>query len=124
MELLKTALISSFAIWLSTPATASNDFVPIYEKAKFEELVVGRTLRLGLFGVELTVSNDGTIAGKAIGSEVSGTWSWEDGLFCRTMDWSGYEIEYNCQLVEASADQKVRFTVDGGKGRSGTFSIR
>jgi hypothetical protein len=34
------------------------------------------------------------------------------------------EIDYNCQLVEVSADRSMRFTVDQGKGDSATFRLR
>jgi hypothetical protein len=40
------------------------------------------------------------------------------------MDWSGYEIPFNCQLVEALGDDRLRFTVDQGAGDSAEFRLR
>ena len=34
------------------------------------------------------------------------------------------EIEFNCQLVEANGDERMRFTVDKGTGDSATFKLR
>ena len=66
----------------------------------------------------------GSIAGSALGWDITGHWAWKDGYFCREMDWSGTPITYNCQLVEASGAEKLRFTVDQGKGDSATFRLR
>jgi hypothetical protein len=40
------------------------------------------------------------------------------------MDWSGYPIPLNCQLVEAKGDEEIRFTVDKGEGDSASFKLR
>jgi hypothetical protein len=66
---------------------------------------------------------NGEIAGTAVGWELSGTWDWKDGLFCREMDWSGMPIDYNCQLVETNGEE-LRFTSDAGKGNSADFRLR
>ena len=72
----------------------------------------------------LNVRPDGRIDGSAMGWEITGSWSWTDGYFCREMDWSGMEIDFNCQLVEAEGIDKMRFTVDQGKGDSAVFRLR
>ncbi|HMS95297.1 MAG TPA: hypothetical protein PKA03_08770 [Tabrizicola sp.] len=71
-----------------------------------------------------TVRPGGVIEGSALGWTITGTWDWRDGYFCREMDWSGTEITYNCQLVEARNGEAVRFTVDQGAGESATFRLR
>ena len=60
----------------------------------------------------------------ALGWAVSGTWNWNEGYFCREMDWSGTPIPHNCQLVEARGDRKLRFTTDRGAGDSASFDLR
>jgi hypothetical protein len=40
------------------------------------------------------------------------------------MDWSGYPIPQNCQLVEAKGDEVIRFTVDRGAGDAASFRLR
>ena len=107
----------------STPAFADG-FAPIREKDRFLSLVEGRELRLPFYGIRLRLSPDGGIRGSALGWDLTGKWSWKDGYFCRTIDWSGTEIPFNCQLVEARGGEALRFTVDRGAGDSASFQIR
>ena len=111
-------LVSAFAF----PALA-DEFQPVREKAEFLRLLEGRELRLGLFKIGLKVLPDGRIEGSALGWGITGTWRWQDGYFCREMDWSGKPIPYNCQLVEARGNE-MRFTVDQGAGDSAEFRLR
>ncbi|MGI3185095.1 dihydrodipicolinate reductase [Nioella aestuarii] len=111
------------AVCASTVA-AAEEFQPIRDRDTFVEIVNGRELSLGLFGVRLSVSDDGRIEGEAIDWPLIGHWEWRDGYFCREMDWSGREIPFNCQLVEIRNAREMRFTVDRGEGRSATFRIR
>ena len=108
---------------LATPAMADR-FEPVKDKSRFLSLVENRTLRIGLYNLSLSVLPDGRIDGSALGWKITGTWAWKDGYFCREMDWSGTPIRYNCQLVEAEGAEKLRFTVDQGKGDSATFRLR
>jgi hypothetical protein len=112
-------------LMLATPVSAgANDFEPIKDKGDFLSLVQDRELRIGIYNLSLNLLPDGQIKGSALGWGITGTWSWQDGYFCREMDWSGMEIEYNCQLVEASGAERMRFTVDKGVGDSATFKLR
>ena len=106
----------------SAPA-ASADMAPIKDREIFVEYMDGRTLTIRLYGLRLDVTADGEINGKALGREVLGTWSWEDGYFCREMVWGTRPIEYNCQLVEASGNT-MRFTTDRGDGNYADFRLR
>ena len=115
------ALLCTLATAL--PAAAEG-FQPITDKTRFLDLVQNRELRIGLYDLSINVLPDGSIAGSALGWDITGQWAWKDGYFCREMDWSGMEIDYNCQLVEVSADKSMRFTVDQGKGDSATFRLR
>lgn len=111
------------AVFAASSAVA-QEFVPVMDEAEFVELVEGRELSLGLLGVTLQVLPDGLIDGRAAGWDLTGTWNWQDGFFCREMDWSGTEIPYNCQLVEVQGSEQIRFTVDQGAGRAATLRIR
>ena len=106
------------------PALADDGFARIDDKAKFRGTGQGRELRYGAFGIRLQVEPDGQIRGRALGWAITGKWDWKDGYFCREMDWSGMEIDYNCQLVEAQGAEKLRFTVDQGAGDSAVFRLR
>ncbi len=118
------AAFAVFAILLNAPfPVAANGYEAVSDKGHFMTLVDGRELRLGALGIRLQVKGDGSIEGTASGWDLTGSWSWQDGYFCREMDWSGYEISYNCQLVEV-AGNRMRFTVDRGAGRSAEFNLR
>jgi hypothetical protein len=103
---------------------AADGFQPVTEKTRFLDLIQNRELRIGLYDLSLNVLPDGRIDGSALGWKITGQWAWKDGYFCREMDWSGTPISYNCQLVEAEGAEKLRFTVDQGKGDSATFRLR
>ncbi|MBM1220484.1 dihydrodipicolinate reductase [Ponticoccus sp. SC2-23] len=111
------------AVGLAVPASA-QDFVPVKDRSAFLDLVNGKELRIGLYGLSLNVLPDGRIAGSAVGRTVTGNWSWENGYFCRDMDWGERDIGYNCQLVEVKGSNEMRFTVDRGEGQSATFRLR
>lgn len=115
--------IAALLLSMSLPAGADG-FRPVTEKARFIDLVQDRQLRIGLYNLSINVLPDGRIDGSAMGWKVTGSWAWKDGYFCRELDWSGTPISYNCQLVEAEGAEKVRFTVDRGKGDSATFRLR
>jgi hypothetical protein len=112
------------AAGLAVSAEAAAAFERVEDREMFLDLVADKELHLGLFGVTLRVDAEGTIKGSALGSDVTGTWTWRDGYFCRELDWSGTPIPYNCQLVEQRDGERIRFTVDRGDGRQATFSLR
>lgn len=118
-----TFLCLTLAAGLALPASAQA-FETVSDRDTFLALLDGRELRLGVFGIALDVRADGSIVGRASGWDVVGTWSWQDGYFCREMDWSGMPIPYNCQLVEVQNNAKMRFTVDRGAGDEATFNLR
>ena len=104
--------------------TLAEGFEPVQSEGQFLELVGDRVLRIGLYDLSLRVLSDGRIDGSAMGWAITGNWTWQDGYFCRSMDWSGTAIDYNCQLVEARGSDVLRFTVDQGSGESATFRLR
>jgi len=103
---------------------SANEYVTVRDESAFLTLMDGRELRLGMLGITLEVRADGVIEGSASGWPVSGAWSWQDGFFCREMDWGGTTIPYNCQLVEVRGQDEIRFTVDQGTGQSAAFNLR
>ncbi len=105
------------------PAHAA-DYAAVRDKAAFLSLVEGRELRIGLYNLSIRLMPDGSIAGSALGWDITGSWAWKDGYFCREMDWSGTAIPYNCQLVEAKGETDIRFTVDQGAGDSAVLKMR
>ncbi|PXW72213.1 hypothetical protein C7964_101322 [Loktanella sp. PT4BL] len=120
---MKHAILTLVLATAAAPAVADS-YVPIKDQATFVSLVEGRELSNFFYGVSLSVSPDGSIAGSAIGWDIVGNWTWEDGYFCRELSWGGDPIPYNCQLVEARGDDRLRFTVDQGAGDSASFRLR
>lgn len=116
-------LMLALALTTATPALADS-YVPVKDQSTFLSLIAGKELRNLLYGVRLNVSENGQIAGSAVGWEIEGTWSWQDGYFCREMSWGGDQIPYNCQLVEVRGDDRLRFTVDQGAGDSASFRLQ
>ncbi|NJM84211.1 MAG: dihydrodipicolinate reductase [Tabrizicola sp.] len=121
--MIRTLALIGACVISAAPALA-NDYDKVTEKSDFLSLVDGRDLRIGLYNLTLSVLPDGRIQGSAMGWDITGTWSWQDGYFCREMDWSGKAIDYNCQLVEVHGGDKMRFTVDRGAGKSASFRLR
>lgn len=119
MKRLALALTLALA---ATPAIAES-YVPVSDQATFVSLVDGKLLRNRLYGVRLNVLPSGEITGAAVGWDITGTWSWQNGYFCREMSWGGDPIPYNCQLVEVSGNS-IRFTVDQGEGDAASFRMQ
>lgn len=116
-------ILTALVLALSALPAAAETFTRIGDRDTFLQTVQGRELRLAMFGVTLEVQPDGQIVGEAMGWPLTGRWDWRDGYFCREMDWSGYEITANCQLVEANGSS-IRFVVDRGAGRAASFRLR
>jgi hypothetical protein len=57
------------------------------------------------------------------GSTVTGTWTWTNGYFCRTLKAASRSFSLNCQLVQTKAG-RIRFVADRGKGDTADLKIR
>lgn len=114
-------LICLIAIF-ATPLRATETQV-LRDKDTFLSVLDGRALTIGLFNLSLNVQPNGSLTGTAMGWDVTGSWAWKDGLFCREMDWSGYKIDYDCQVVE-KVGEKLRFIAKYGKGQSADFRLK
>lgn len=122
---MKTLLtVAAIAVGLVLPkAAAAQEFRAVTDQSEFLALVSGKSLTNRLYNLTLAVAPTGQIEGSAMGWDITGTWAWQDGYFCREMAWGGDPIPYNCQLVEvAGAD--LRFTTDQGAGDSASFRLR
>jgi len=112
-------VLAAVAVALATPAAA--ELSKVNSAAEFKNIVNGKTLVRLL--VRLKVGTNGTISGRGATWDVSGKWTWKNGYFCRSLEWGGGDLGYNCQEVKASAG-KIRFTSDQGAGDSAEFSLR
>ncbi len=116
MRLIVLAVLTS----LASPAMA-EDFTRIADRGAFVNLVGGKSLTS--LGVSLKVSASGTISGRAFGSNVSGSWTWSGGYFCRTLQAGGRVFARNCQLVQTRGN-RLRFIADKGTGQTADLRIR
>lgn len=116
--------LSALSVFVLPALAMANPAGPVRDKAAFLSLVKDRELRIGLYNLTLRVTPDGKITGSALGWGITGNWTWQDGYFCRDIDWSGYAVPYNCQLVEVVDASRLRFTSDKGAGQSASFRLR
>lgn len=113
--------LATCAAFLALSTAAYADFQPVKSQADFVSVVTGKKLTRPL--VELRVSPNGAISGTGAVWDVSGSWTWKDGFFCRTLEWGGDDLGYNCQEVEINGG-KIRFTSDKGTGDFADFTLR
>ena len=103
-------------------APACAELRKVESQQEFVTLIKNKTLTRPL--IKLTVTPDGRIAGRGARWDVEGTWSWQDGYFCRDLFWGGDALGYNCQEVSAASDGRIKFTSDRGAGDSAMFRLR
>lgn len=108
------------ALALAVTALPAAAFERLTSADDFVRTIVGR--ELSRTGIRLRVLPEGQVEGRAFGYPVTGNWRWQDGYFCRTLDWGGYEIAYNCQAVLANG-RRARFVSDRGTGQSADFRL-
>lgn len=118
---MKTFATAFCAAMIGLAAPAWAEFQQVTSKAAFMALMEGKELTRPL--VKLRVLPDGRIAGSGASWEVSGKWTWENGYLCRSLEWGGDDLGYNCQEVKTNGT-RVRITSDKGTGQSAEFRLR
>jgi hypothetical protein len=118
-DMIRAVLASLASVLIGGPAFA--DFEKIQERSAFVSLIKGKNLTLPF--VKLAVEANGKITGYGARWAINGNWSWQDGFFCRDINWGGSDLGYNCQAVEVK-DSRIRFTSDKGAGDSATFRLK
>ncbi len=120
-----TILAPLLAAAFSLAAPPAQAFERVTEAQEFTQLIEGRALTR--FGITLEVSAEeaasGQITGRGFGYPVSGAWRWEQGFFCRDLDWGGSDLGFNCQAVLRDG-ATVRFVSDQGQGDHADFRLR
>lgn len=118
---MKTLAPAICAAAFSFAAPAFAEFQQVTSRDAFVSLVSGKTLTRPL--VKIEVKPDGVISGSGASWPVTGKWSWENGFLCRTLEWGGDDLGYNCQEVKTDGT-RVRITSDRGTGESAVFRLR
>jgi len=114
-------LLAIFGLVAGLAAPALADFEPITDESEFTSLI--RENRLTRLGIDLTVTPDGRIDGRAFGRPVTGNWAWQGDYFCRDLTWGERDFGYNCQEVARNGNS-LRFTSDRGRGQSAELTLR
>ncbi len=114
------ALIVFLAPAVATQAQADG-FKQIENKSVFVSLMNGRELTR--FGINLVVTPDGRIDGRAFGRDVKGAWRWQGGYFCRDLFWGQRDLGANCQMVKLQG-RTVRFISDKGTGEFADLQLK
>ncbi|SHH50292.1 dihydrodipicolinate reductase [Marivita hallyeonensis] len=117
----RLTLFAAAATVALLPQVAAAELKRIDDRSEFVALVQGKTLSRPM--VRLQVGADGSISGRGVTWDVTGNWSWENGYFCRDLNWGGDDLGYNCQEVLANGSE-MRFTADRGAGQSADFRLR
>lgn len=105
---------------IATPA-AADGFKQIDSKSTFVSLMNGRELTR--FGINLVVTPDGRIDGRAFGRDVKGAWRWQGGYFCRDLYWGQRDLGANCQMVKQQG-RTIRFISDQGEGEFADLQLK
>ena len=113
--------LSLIVAMLLGAGVAQAQSVKVETRAQFVQAVDGRTLSRPMNS--LRVMPGGTITGRGMVREVSGTCTWRDGYFCRDLFWGGSPMGFNCQEVRLEG-QDIRFMPDGGIGDFAGFRLR
>lgn len=113
-------MLKIIPLLLLCASSAQAEFAKVADAQEFRALVAGKTLTRPL--IRLQVSPAGLISGTGARWEVTGSWQWLDGYFCRDLFWGGDSLGYNCQEVQVSG-RRIRFTSDRGKGPSAEFRL-
>ncbi|MEM7731280.1 MAG: dihydrodipicolinate reductase [Pseudomonadota bacterium] len=122
MRLLTIALVSLLFFAPGTvPPAKADGFEQIQSKSTFVSLMNGRELTR--FGINLVVTPDGRIDGRAFGRDVRGAWRWQGGYFCRDLFWGQRNLGPNCQMVKLQG-RTIRFISDKGAGEFADLQLK
>ena len=111
--------ICAAMIGIAAPAFA--EFSQVTSRSEFVSLVNGKTLTRPL--VKIRLASNGTISGTGASWEVTGKWQWKGNYLCRSLEWGGDDLGYNCQEIKVNGN-KMRITSDKGTGDSADFRLR
>ncbi len=117
---MRSIVLALLACGFALPANADG-FSKISDRGTFVSLMDGR--QLTRIGIKLNVTPDGQIKGRAMGYDVTGSWAWKGGYFCRDLFWGGDDLGTNCQAVKVQGNT-VRFISDKGTGEFADLRIK
>ena len=102
------------------PAAPSPDEGRLTTEDEYRAMIVGKTI-VWEHG-SATHHEDGTITGTVGGREMTGTWSWQDEFYCRSITIADTSVPYDCQILILSGDELIAIR-DRGMGESNVFQL-
>ena len=102
-------------------ASAADPNKRIETEQEYREKVVGKKL-VQENGYVMS-HEDGTVSGEFGDQSLSGTWTWEDKYFCRTVTLGTRDFGRDCQVVEVSGDSLTVIRNKGEGKRSPVYRI-
>ena len=111
-------LVASFSIH---QVSAADENTRIETEQEFREIAIGKKLVYNKGA--LTVHDDGTMTGTHGGKKVTGTWSWEDEYYCRSVKVGKKDIGHDCQVVELSGNSLIFIRKKGTGKKSPPYQI-
>ncbi|PYG28264.1 hypothetical protein [Pelagimonas varians] len=115
----KTLFSTTLALMLLTTSALAQDFDRIDSEPEFRALALDKTLYLG--DTQVTVHDKGAMTVVFKGKEITGTWQWEDGFFCRIL--KSYSTKADCQLWEYDGTD-FRIARDKGNGQAFVYTVQ
>ena len=118
---MKLLISTACAALMGFAAPAFAEFQTIKSRSEFMSVVGGKTLTRPL--VKIKLSSNGNITGKGASWDVTGKWQWKGNYLCRSLEWGGDDLGYNCQEIKVNGST-MRITSDRGAGDSADFRLR
>ncbi|NNG06026.1 MAG: hypothetical protein HKM95_18240 [Inquilinus sp.] len=121
---MRVLLVWAIAAALLSAGCALAPRTPIATAEDFRARVVDRPLEGGEGWNRLVIQSDGTMTGlRADGATLSGSWTFENGYFCREAIVDGASLGTDCQTVSIDGDSAV-FHRDGGRGERISYTFK
>lgn len=103
--------------------TENVEFERIASKEQYLELVAGRVAQMKGSNFSSTAFADGTMKGGGGDRKLSGTWTWEDGFFCREGTIGSDVLKRDCQIIEISGDT-LKVKRNRGEGENVVLQLK
>ena len=112
----------ALAAWHSVQqVSAADSSVRITSEQEFRDQIAGKKL-VNKNGYAI-VHEDGTLSGEFKNKRLTGTWSWEDQYYCRTVKLGEKDLGHDCQVIEVSGDTMTFKGKKGKRKKGATYQI-
>lgn len=117
-----TTVVLTVSACATTPAE-NVAYERITTKEQYIELVAGRAAKSKGSDFSSTALADGTLTSTGGSKKLSGTWTWEEGYFCREGTIGSEPLERDCQIIEIAGDS-LKVNRNKGEGESVILKLK